>query len=88
MRDVNEGEFVQLRTWFGDVWAEVVMASGNMFKTIRYEKNTPTSYLSMLEFTDSIRYVKTKTELETMGAFRTDIVYAREGYWRYGQRIK
>jgi hypothetical protein len=60
---IETGDFVQLDTWFGDVWAEVTDSHDTMFNYIIYEKGGGRRW-EVLEFSDKVRHVIKKADVE------------------------
>jgi hypothetical protein len=56
---IKKGHLIQLKTWFNDVWAEVLAAYGNMVVYCAYDKHGTTRWTT-IAFAKDIRRTTTK----------------------------
>ena len=78
----QKGDFIQLNTWFGDVWAEVVEAYDIFFTYVTYPKHSTRAEFRRLTFYSDIRKWQRRDEFDVDP--RTSIIYKIGSVVRYG----
>jgi hypothetical protein len=78
---VKVGDFINLRNWFSDVWAEVVHVGDGSVQFCQYNKGGNERWLEHSFFpTRDIRKVAAADSPEVRSAWRGGILYAASSY--------